>query len=225
MPLRGGDGAATPPQGASACGRRPVCCALRGGKPPVRVMRSPPFWAIATSVELVLGENASIAERSRPAALRGLFPPRTAPVILPVCVAAAAVVGLALAQGGASQPGRPGGGAASGRNAGGGVPGPDRARRGRRDFVRERLHRRHGGRLRLADGSARRGELDAGRGALPADAGRSHRLQQRAVRARRSGRGARGRPPPRSLQDRAARIALFLRRRRDPAGCGARSNP
>src|SRR6185437_13984042 len=65
-------------------------------------MRSAPFWAIASVVELVLGENASVAERSRPAALRGLFPPRTAPVIVPVCAAAAAVVGLALAQGGAS---------------------------------------------------------------------------------------------------------------------------
>jgi signal transduction histidine kinase len=65
-------------------------------------MRSAPFWAIASVVELVLGENASVAERSRPAALRGLFPPRTAPVVVPVCAAAAAVVGLALAQGGAS---------------------------------------------------------------------------------------------------------------------------
>src|SRR6476659_6513677 len=53
-------------------------------------------------MELVLGENASVAEGSRMASLRGLFPPRSAPVILPVCVAAAAVVGLALAQGGAS---------------------------------------------------------------------------------------------------------------------------
>jgi signal transduction histidine kinase len=53
-------------------------------------------------VELVFREEASIAQQGRIAALRGSFPRRTAPVILPVCGLAAFVVGFALEGGLAS---------------------------------------------------------------------------------------------------------------------------
>ena len=59
-------------------------------------MRSPPFWAIDSKVELVVGESPSVAERRRFAAVRGVLGSPTAPVVLPVCAAAAAVLGLAL---------------------------------------------------------------------------------------------------------------------------------
>jgi signal transduction histidine kinase len=59
-------------------------------------MPRPPFLAIDALVELVLGESASGAQPGRLARLLGVFPPRTAPIIIPACSAAAVVLGLAL---------------------------------------------------------------------------------------------------------------------------------
>ena len=94
------------------------------------------------------------------------------------------------------------------------------SRCGWRDVVRERLHCRRGGRVRLACGGADRGGLDARGGGLPADAGGPGRVQQRAVRVGGGGRRSRRRVLFGALQDGVALLAVLLRRRCDPADGG-----
>ena len=77
-----------------------------------------------------------------------------------------------------------------------GLPGPHRERPRRRHVARDGLHRRDGGHLRLGAGDPRRGRHAAPRGDHAAPAGHPRPLQQRGVRARRSGRRRGGRHRP-----------------------------